>query len=326
MSCLARAGSHSMTCGVSEDNQIELSYLAQVSQRTGEDWEDVQIALSTAKPAVTAQLPELQPWFINPYSPPPVMRARMAMVPESAVGAGAPMPMAMDRMMAQMAAPVPPAEMEVATAEVKESGSGLTYEIKQKVAIKGDDTPVKTTVAIVNLPCKLDYLTAPKLVANAYRRATATNSSELIFLPGKLSIFWGGDYIGASRLKNVAPGQEFEVFLGVDESIHVERKMILRETDKKLLSNRRRVQYGYRISLQNLTKREAALLVHDQIPVARHEEIKVQLTRTSASPEQDGEMGLLKWKVALQPGEKKQIEFEFAVESPREMSVVGLPD
>jgi uncharacterized protein (TIGR02231 family) len=315
---------------VSEDAQIELNYLAEVSQRTGEDWTDVHLALSTAKPAVTAQLPELRPWFINPYTPPPLMRAKVAMAADARAGAGLGMalPANMDGMMAEMAAPapMPEADMEVATAEVKESGSGLTYEIKQKASISGDGAPHKTTIAIVTLPSKLDYLTAPKLVANAYRRAIATNDSELIFLPGKASIFWGGDYIGASRLKNVAPGQEFEVFLGVDESIHVERKMILRETDKRLLSNRRRVQYGYRISLQNLTKREAMLLVHDQLPVARHEEIKVQLTRTSVPPEQDSEMGLLKWKLALQPGEKKQIEFEFAVESPREMNIVGLPD
>jgi len=148
----------------------------------------------------------------------------------------------------------------------------------------------------------------------------------LVLLPGKLNIFWGTEFIGTSSLKNIAPGQEFEAFLGVDERVRVERKLIAHEVDKKLFGNRRRVQYGYRITAQNLHKQQVSLTALDQIPVSRHEEIKVQLSRTNLTPEQEGELGLLKWELALSPGEKREIEFEFTVESPREMTVVGLPE
>jgi uncharacterized protein (TIGR02231 family) len=45
---------------------LELSYLAQVSQRSGEPWNEASLTLSTARPALASTLPELDPWYIAP--------------------------------------------------------------------------------------------------------------------------------------------------------------------------------------------------------------------------------------------------------------------
>ena len=39
--------------------------IGEVRQRTGEDWSNVRLTLSTARPSVSARLPELDPWFIE---------------------------------------------------------------------------------------------------------------------------------------------------------------------------------------------------------------------------------------------------------------------
>ena len=46
-------------------NEAVLTYQALVSQRTGEDWTDVRLSLSTAEPAVQNQMPQLLPWLVN---------------------------------------------------------------------------------------------------------------------------------------------------------------------------------------------------------------------------------------------------------------------
>ena len=56
-------------------SQCEVTYLAQVAQVTGESWEGVQLALSTARPASSRTLPELQPWYVRPPAPMPGSRA-----------------------------------------------------------------------------------------------------------------------------------------------------------------------------------------------------------------------------------------------------------
>ena len=42
-----------------------------VSQYTGEDWPECELALSTARPAVSVVVPELQPWYLDRRVPPP---------------------------------------------------------------------------------------------------------------------------------------------------------------------------------------------------------------------------------------------------------------
>ncbi|MCA9988262.1 MAG: mucoidy inhibitor MuiA family protein, partial [Anaerolineales bacterium] len=43
---------------------IKLAQLAQISQQTGEDWQGVQMTVSTARPALNQRMPEIHPWFV----------------------------------------------------------------------------------------------------------------------------------------------------------------------------------------------------------------------------------------------------------------------
>src|SRR5260370_158658 len=62
--------------------RVHLTQQALVTQRTGEDWADVVLALSTARPSAAATLPdEPTPWYIDVRKPMPVrpmMRALAA--------------------------------------------------------------------------------------------------------------------------------------------------------------------------------------------------------------------------------------------------------
>ena len=49
-----------------------------VQQSTGERWEDVNLSLSTARPSLAAVLPELDPWYLNVYTPPVPVPLRAA--------------------------------------------------------------------------------------------------------------------------------------------------------------------------------------------------------------------------------------------------------
>jgi uncharacterized protein (TIGR02231 family) len=321
--------------GDGEDREPELSltYLGEVSQQTGEDWEEVTLSLSTAKPALSAVLPELKPWYVRPYIPPQPARAMKRAAPAAGAGLAA---MAADMVLgAEMEEegallrepPAPPPVMAVkaVTAEVEESGAAVTFKVGRPTTVPGDGSPCKTTVATLPLPPRLDYLTAPRLVSQAYRRATVTNDSEYVLLPGKANIFHEGEYVGTTSLKNVAPGQEFEVFLGVDERISVERELVKREVDKKLLGNVRRNRYAYKITVRNHRHREEKVTVFDQSPVSSHENIKVKVEQMEPEPAEKTELGILEWELNLEPNEEQVIRFDFTIEHPRDMQVMGLP-
>ena len=48
-----------------EASRIDLGYYAMVRQQTGEEWRDIKLSLSTARPSVGARMEELQPWWLN---------------------------------------------------------------------------------------------------------------------------------------------------------------------------------------------------------------------------------------------------------------------
>ena len=86
----------------------------------------------------------------------------------------------------------PDAELEEAAplaAELSESGAGLAYRVQRPLAVPADGGPHKTMVARFALDAALDHLAVPVLAPEAYLRATVTNTSSLLLLPGPARVF-----------------------------------------------------------------------------------------------------------------------------------------
>jgi uncharacterized protein (TIGR02231 family) len=307
---------------------LELTYLAQVTQQTGEDWVNVALTLSTAQPALALIIPELAPWYIAPEFAMPVAAARSAAAPKGAflasmpqaLGAGAEPPAQLMMASAPMAE-----ELAVEEATVSDSGAALTYQLAARADIPTASEPRKVTVALVNFKPTLDYVTAPRREPVCYRRATVKNDSPYSLLPGPAQLFEGDEYLGSTRLEFVAPGQEFELALGADERLRVERELAARDMDKTFIGDRRRIRYAYTIEVENLRDGPQIVLVRDQLPVARNEQIKVRLEAAEPEPSEHTDLNQLEWKLVLDKAAKQKIRFEFSIEHPRSMVVNGLP-
>ncbi len=310
-----------------EDEQpsLEVGYLAQIAQQTGEPWDNVALTLSTARPALTERLPELDPWYVNVVQPraPAKKMMGMAEAPAMRASVGAVEDLALREPVPE-APPPPMMEAEVAVAAVESSGTAVTYVVPGAVTIPPDGAPRKVAVARFALTPKVDYVSAPKLVEAAYRRAEVRNESPYTLLPGPANLFAGDEFIGTTALELTAPGGEIKLYLGVDDRVKVKRELKQREVDKKLIGDRRRLRYGYEITLENLMPVKASLLLQDQIPVPLHESIKTRLEFAEPKPTRESELGLLEWEFALAPGEKRVVRFDFSVEHPRDVPITGL--
>lgn len=312
-----------------EDSGMEISYLGQVNQSTGEDWKNVKLVLSTVPPSSGHMKPELHPWYLNPILPRPAMKARSMMGGGAAMAAAAPPPP--DAMM--MTAEVEPLEDAVieveeadfAQADIRQSGASVTYAIGNNVDIPGDGSPHKTSIYTLNLAPNIEFVTAPKKENKAYRRIKADNQSQLMLLPGTVQIFDKEDFIGKTTLKHTAPGEQIKFYAGTDDRIRIERKLTARDTDKKMMSDKRRIRYEYEITLENHTGSEHVITVRDQIPIPRHENIKVKLENTNPKVDKQDGLNRLQWQLNLKNKDKKYITYEFTIEYPRDMNLTNLP-
>jgi uncharacterized protein (TIGR02231 family) len=307
------------------ESKVSLSYLANVTQQTGEDWPAVQLSLSTARPAVSATIPELDPWYLDVPRPrvplPPMAAQAPAPYTGGAAEGGASEAFAAPR---AMRAPEPPPPMQVAQATVESTGASVTFKVARPVAIPSDGSPHKTTVTSLDLDSQLDYVAVPKLAEEAYLRAKITNTSPYILLPGKAGIFHEGDFVGSTWLETVVPNQEFEAQLGVDDRIKVERELTTREISKALIGNTRKNVFGFKITVSSFLAWPTRVTLYDQFPVSRNEQIKSKLLEVRPPPVEQSELNILKWELAVAPQQIQTLLFQFEVDFPRDLTISGL--
>jgi uncharacterized protein (TIGR02231 family) len=306
-----------------DGKRLAVSYLAEVAQQTGEDWPAVELVLSTARRGLHQTLPELNPWYIGRAQPVPRPLARRPMLGRDASQSGAPVPMA--AMAADPGAPQAGlAEAAPLVAEPGEAGTGLTYRVQRPLAVPADGGPHKTVIAQFTLDAALDHLAVPVLAAEAYLRATVTNTSSLLLLPGPARIFHDTKFAGETSLDTVASGEEFELQLGVDDQIRVERKLRRRGTSKAVIGGTRTIDIGYEITVENHRQDKARVSVHDHIPISADGDIKVRLRETSPDPAGQDDLGELTWELSLDGGQTTKIRYRFTVEHPAQVTVTGL--
>ena len=302
---------------------LDITYIAQVTQNTGQDWHNVNLVVSTARPALNQRLPELKPWYLDVYKPAPPPQPRMVRQAKAQAAPEAAMPMPAEATMAFQSLAV---DAEVAVAEVQSSGTAVSFAVSGKTDIPSDGSPHKTTINQFQLDPELDYLAVPKHTDAVYRRATVTNTSPSPMLDGPMNLFVGDEFVGKNRLEYTPANGEIELLLGVEENITVERTLVKRDVDKRLLRDNRQLRFGYEIEIKNLLSKMAKLELHDHIPVARHEQIKVKLDKVKPEPAEQTDLHLLEWHITLAAGETQTIEYEFIVEHPRTLQIVGLQD
>ncbi|MEH2179941.1 mucoidy inhibitor MuiA family protein [Nostoc sp.] len=306
---------------------VHLSYLAEITQSTGEDWIGANLTLSTAKPGLGTLPPKLEPWYIDtPRRQRMRRRSQLAAQPPLLPSIPEP-PAAAARADWQEEDEVAEDSLiaaETVTAEVSKEGSVVTFKLNSGGNIPSDGAPHKTTIFNDDYPCSFDYVAMPRLVSFAYLEANVKNSPNgATLLLGKANIFRDNVFIGTTQLENIAPGQEFKLNLGIDEGLKIERDLVERLVDKKLISNQRRITYSYRLIITNLLDKEVNLKLTEQLPVSRNEQIKVRLSRSNPQI-QLGEMGILEWQLTLPSQERREIYYQFNVEHPPDLMVVGL--
>jgi uncharacterized protein (TIGR02231 family) len=303
--------------------RLAVTYLAEITQQTGEDWPEVELALSTTRRGLHQTLPELHPWYIGRAvtvrrpTPTAGLRLRAGQLgDEAAPGAVA----------ADAFGGISESEPEAAqfVADAGETGVGLVYRVARPLTVPADGGPHQTMVARFELDASLDYLAVPALALEAYLRARVTNNSPLLLLPGPARVFHDMQFVGQTLLETVAAGEEFDVRLGVDDQIRVERELRRRNTSKAVIGGTRTIDIGYEITVQNHRAGTARVSVRDHIPVSTDGEIKVRSREATPNPAEQNDLGELVWDLSLEGGQAATIRYRFTVEHPAQVTVIGL--
>lgn len=300
-----------------DGSQLKLAYEAEVNQKTGENWQEVEMSLSTSQPMGFRDLPELSPWYLKKYTPP-----REVIHANQMIMSSAPRPMAK----MQQAEDADYMELrEAPTAEVNDQGVSMHFELPHAVSIPSKDSSTRVNIVTLSLPTEVDLLIIPKITAEAFRRIKLTNDSKFTLMPGRVVLFFDGEYLGESYFELIPAGGKKEISFGVDQRIVVEREILQQEVSKKILQDRNARVYKYQIKITNPSNEILKAEIQENIPVSREDDIKIRLDSVEPKPTKVDELNRMTWNLSLSPHSTTLLRYEFSVEAPRDVPITGLP-
>lgn len=319
--------------------KLTVAYQAQVRQRTGEDWQGVSLRLSTAQPGVGGREPELAPWAL--YKAEPVVPTGAVLMDEGGLAAAKPQSATtMRRGLAKqeeqkagvnfVSPPAPAAAaMEISSATVQAGATAALFQVPRAYDIPSDPKSVKVALTEQTFFASFRHSCVPKLSPNVYLKAQAVNASDYPFLPGPTAVFLDGAYVAAASMDLVPAGQEFVTFLGVDQTVKVERRVLARREEVTGVFGKKthRTVHDLLFKVTNGKQADIDLAVGDQLPLSNHDAIKVVLEEPRYEKDTEAlklnEQKFLEWRLRLGAGDKLDLPFRFAVERPEDVIVVG---
>jgi uncharacterized protein (TIGR02231 family) len=302
---------------------------AAVQQRTGEDWRDATLTLSTARPANGASAPPLDPSVVDflPETPP----RPVASAPAPAEPAARTRSQGTDRAgrLSDGEAAEKREDEEPAIAEQQASAEysafQARFDIPGRTSVLATGDVKRVLIDEVKIEPTLVVRAVPRLRTQAYLYAKLAAPKTSAYLPGAIALFRDGTYVGTGKLPLLAPGQEHEIGFGADDSVRVRYATV---EDKRgetgLISSQQTDTRAFRITVKNLHERAITVSVQDSIPTSRQQDIKVELTAKMPPTRRDfdDKRGVVAWDGLLQPDEERQIEFGYRVSWPAGKRVI----
>jgi uncharacterized protein (TIGR02231 family) len=335
----------------SAERQVQLDAFGLVRNATGEDWNGVELTLSTARPGLGGSAPEIAPWFVDAVRPLPRPAPSATVIGQqgmlnpaerSAFSNNLRMLSAEAGSFSAVADAAPAQAMEAsfAQAAVEAAATSASFRIATPVNVPSDNSPQRVPLGSAAFAADLQYQATPKQQETAYLAAYVRNTSELPFLAGAMNVFLDDTFVAGSRLGTTMPGEKFSLSLGADEGISIKRKVVSRFTeDTGLTSRGRRTTYDILVTVTNNKRSAERIVLKDAVPVARDEKITVRLLAPSerellkpeeatAQPPRPGIAreadGKMTWRFDLRPGERRELTLRFSIEHPADLIVTGI--
>jgi len=287
--------------------RLEIVRSARVRQATGEDWNDVRLALSTARP-VLGERPEPGSWWIDLA---PEVRPQQ----EAASGVAT----------ADLAARAPGAAARGARTVNAEFAA--TYEIAGRVSVPAGNQPRELQIAADSLEGRLGVRLFPQQDRRAWLTASATWNGPGPLPAGPISRFRDGAYVGTGRLETWAPGEERDLSFGVDPRVDVTFEPVEDAAGESgWVTTRSTLVRRYRLEVSNRHGRALPVTALFRVPVARNEKIKVEelLPSPPARRDVDDRKGVHAWEFTLGAGESMRLELGYRVSYPEGRELSGM--
>ena len=301
----------------SNEEPLEVSMKAQITQNSDEDWKQVKVTLYSGNPAVFHGLPELDPVHVSIFVDQPVYRGRAkgnARMCESS--------MIMDEDVCpedicEEEAPVlnmAPVKMQEAEVQEEETMSAFILPDLKDI-LNGTDGNI-VVLQSFKVPANYQLLSIPRVDTKSFLTAEI-NESDWPLPAAYASVYIKDLFAGDIYVDPDTDIDKFSLSLGQDERITVVREELPRKTQEALLKNQRKQVRTSRIKLINNSKETVKVLLKDQIPVSTDKAVTVDVIKLSEGVLNE-EKGEVSWELMAEPKNAIELELSYSLAWPKD--------
>jgi len=280
---------------------------ALISQRTGENWQDVGLTLSTVRPSEQNQPSEVHGWLrriVNPVQP---VRKEYDSEISSFDGV--------------MSEPVmeTPVVINETSANANYDGLSVTYTYPTQVSVASGADELRVSLGELNTITDVFAQAVPLFDETAFLMAKVTNDMGELILPGTNTLYLDEVYVGQSHMATLASGAEANLSFGPIDGIRLTRTVLEREEgDSGVISKSNDLTEKVKIDIENLTGEVWPVRVLDRVPYSEQEDLEItwQASPRVSETDVDGKRGVLAWDFDLTAGQARSISLEKYLEWP----------
>lgn len=303
-----RAELHSATSAVT------LERLAQVSQKTGEEWKGVRLSLSTAQPRISPVAVSPEPWLLSYIPPKPAEDRAQRFAPAPAPAAA---PAA--RMVAPGATPYQPPTFQTDGAFATE------FVVPSPVTLPADGREVSLPLARLSAAGKQRLQVTPRLSTVAVVTGEIDRQPG-VWPQGNLQAYRDGNYVGATSW-DPKGSEKWSFAFGPDELLQVRVNPVKGDSGTAgVFEKRNQRRIADQITLRSNHQAPVEVLVIEASPVSTSEEIKVHTVFTPRPTVESWEQrrGVVAWTRTIAPQETATIDVDYTIEYPKDGRLTGL--
>lgn len=304
---------------ISNEQNVKLTYKAQIHQQSGIDWANVRLVLSTANPNRSYNIPQLSPYYLG-YTTYSRKANKLAYNGAPATSSGYAATEDMKALEKEANAEYDAAKGAFEFTAVSENVIETEYDIKLNYNIPSDGKEHFAAILVKDLKTFYRYKAIPKINTNVYLTAVLPDWEDAITIGGQASIYYDGSYVGSTSLMPGGTEDTISLSLGIDKNIAIKRQKIKDKCSQKLLDNDIVHQYTFEITMKNSRSSKIEIEVEDQLPLSYDKTVSIDPKELSGA-KHDETTGMLTWRLAVPAKDSKKLSLVYQVKAPKSMPV-----
>jgi uncharacterized protein (TIGR02231 family) len=205
----------------------------------------------------------------------------------------------------------------------------VVFKIPGRIAVPAGHGSKSFRIASATKSPDLIVHAVPALAETAFLQASFKHDEDAPLLPGRVSIYRDGVFVGKSPLALAAKDETVRLGFGVDEKVKVARSVVRRsEGTAGLIGSSKTDEREFKTTIRNGHDFPVKVAIEDQLPVSETEDIQVEMLPISTQPtarDLRDRRGVLEWAFDAKPGETREIKLAWRVRWPKDKVVQFTP-